>query len=199
MNNSTKRDQLRHEKQAQRLELNEQQLKDAANALHARCKPYIDKKTCIAGYQAVRGEIAVDALLEHARKQGAITVLPVLNGETLLFAPFDDQTAMIKKRFGLLEPDVREEHYLKPEELDCILVPLVAFDDHANRMGMGGGFYDKSFAFTRDVSNPPSLIGVAHELQKTASVFHEWWDVPLDKVVTDAAVYLGASHRKNAE
>ncbi len=144
-------------------------------------------------------QIAVDALLEHARKQGAITVLPVLNGETLLFAPFDDQTAMIKKRFGLLEPDVREEHYLKPEELDCILVPLVAFDDHANRMGMGGGFYDKSFAFTRDVSNPPSLIGVAHELQKTASVFHEWWDVPLDKVVTDAAVYLGASHRKNAE
>ncbi len=195
MSQSVKRDQLRRKKQTLRADLSEQQLERAAHALKVRCNPYIEKKTCIAGYLAIRGEIAVDGILRHARMHGAMTALPVINDETLLFAPFDDQTEMVKKRFGILEPDVPEDQLLKPEDLDCILLPLVAFDEHANRMGMGGGFYDKSFAFTQGMTKPPLLIGVAHELQKADSVFNEWWDVPLDVVITDKAVYP----RKNAE
>ena len=192
-NNTTQRDQLRRNKQAQRLELTAQQLQTAANELQAMCEPFIRDKTRLAGYQAVRGEISVDAILQSARTQGALTALPVISNETLLFAPFNDQTPMLKRRFGLAEPDVPTTTYLQPEELDCILVPLVAFDEAANRMGMGGGFYDKSFAFMRDARNrlnqQPLLIGVAHELQKSETVFHEWWDVPLDMVITDKNVY----------
>ena len=62
-------------------------------------------------------------------------------------------------------------------------------------MGMGGGFYDKSFAFTQGMNKPPTLIGVAHELQKAETVFHEWWDIPLDWVITDSTIYP----RKKAE
>ncbi|MEE9334217.1 MAG: 5-formyltetrahydrofolate cyclo-ligase [Granulosicoccaceae bacterium] len=189
MNNTTQRDELRRAKQAQRLELSPEQLNTAANNLQALCTPFIGDKLRIAGYQAVRGEISVDALLQSARAKGAVTTLPIVNDETLLFAPFTDKTAMLKKRFGLLEPDVPVTTYLKPEELDCILMPLVAFDDAANRMGMGGGFYDKSFAFRHEGATQPLLIGVAHECQKSETVFHEWWDVPLDMVITDKNVY----------
>lgn len=189
MSQSLERDQLRRYKQALRKDLNEQQLERAAYDLKLRCNPYIEKKTCIAGYLAIHGEIAVDGILRHARMHGAMTALPVIKGETLLFAAFDDQTDMVKKRFGILEPDVAEDQLLKPEVLDCVLLPLVAFDENANRMGMGGGFYDKSFAFTQDMKKPPLLIGVAHELQKADSVFNEWWDIPLDVVITDKSVY----------
>ncbi len=188
MNNS-QRNQLRRTKQTQRLELTQQQLDAAATQLQALCEPFIKDKKRIAGYQAVRGEISVDTLLQSARARGAVTTLPIVNDETLLFAPFTDQTPMVKKRFGLLEPDVPTTTYLQPEELDCILVPLVAFDNAANRMGMGGGFYDKSFAFRRERDTQPLLIGVAHELQKSNTVFHEWWDVPLDMVITDKFIY----------
>ena len=192
-NNTSQRDQLRRNKQAQRLQLTAQQLHTAASKLQVMCEPFIRDKRRIAGYQAVRGEISVDALLQNARTQGALTALPVVTGDTLLFAPFTDQTPMLKRRFGLTEPDVPKTTYLQPEELDCILVPLVAFDEAANRLGMGGGFYDKSFEFMRDAPNrlkqQPLLIGVAHELQKAETVFHEWWDVPLDMVITDKTVY----------
>ncbi len=188
-NNTSKRDDLRRNKQALRLELTPEQLNAAASNLQALCKPFINDKSCIAGYLAVRGEISVDALLRDARANGAVTTLPIVNDETLLFAPFSDHTPMVKKRFGLLEPDIPVKSYLKPEELDCILVPLVAFDSAANRMGMGGGFYDKSFAFRREGEQQPMLIGVAHECQKSETVFHEWWDVPLDMVITDKNIY----------
>jgi len=148
--NRDKRDTLRKAKQALRLELSKQELATAALNLAAMCEPFIADKAAIAGYQAVKGEISVDAILQSARKRNAVTTLPIVNNETLLFAPFTDQTPMLKKRFGLLEPDVPTSTYLAPEQLDCVLVPLVAFDNQANRMGMGGGFYDKSFAFRRD-------------------------------------------------
>ena len=79
---------------------------------------------------------------------------------------------------------------LGPEAIDLVLVPLVAFDPQRNRIGMGGGFYDRSFAFRKNPDQPrPVLIGVAHELQKVDLLEPEPWDVQLDMVVTDQAVY----------
>jgi 5-formyltetrahydrofolate cyclo-ligase len=93
-------------------------------------------------------------------------------------------------RFRLLEPDVGDDQMLAPRELDLVLAPLVVFDAGRNRIGMGGGYYDRSFAFRKDPARTaPVLIGVAHELQKVDSIEPEDWDVRLDKIVTDCAVY----------
>ena len=93
-------------------------------------------------------------------------------------------------RFKLPEPDVTDAEMLEPESLDLVLVPLVVFDPQLNRIGMGGGYYDRSFEFRKQPGcNVPALIGVAHELQKVDQLVPEEWDVRLDMVITDAAIY----------
>ena len=79
---------------------------------------------------------------------------------------------------------------LHPDQLDLVLAPLVVFDENRNRIGMGGGFYDRSFAMRKAVEvTEPVLIGVAHELQKVDEIIPQEWDVRLDMVVTDQAIY----------
>ena len=93
-------------------------------------------------------------------------------------------------RFRLPEPDVTDDEMLDPSDLDLVLAPLVVFDAECNRIGMGGGFYDRSFAFRKlESSVTPRLIGVAHELQRVERLLPEAWDVRLDRIVTDAAIY----------
>jgi 5-formyltetrahydrofolate cyclo-ligase len=76
-----------------------------------------------------------------------------------------------------------------------VLVPLVAFDVHGMRLGMGGGYYDRSFAFrmTEGYASKPALVGLAYEIQKVAALEQRAWDVPLDGIVTEASAYLGGS------
>jgi len=93
-------------------------------------------------------------------------------------------------KFRLPEPDVGDEEMLAPAQMDLVLAPLVVFDADRNRIGMGGGFYDRSFAFRKDSAiDRPVLVGVAHELQKVERITPEAWDVRLDMVVTDQAEY----------
>ena len=93
-------------------------------------------------------------------------------------------------KFRLPEPDVDDGEMLLPDELDLVLAPLVVFDGERNRIGTGGGFYDRSFAFRKSPENlKPMLIVVAHELQKVERIVPQEWDVRLDMIVTDQAVY----------
>ena len=71
-----------------------------------------------------------------------------------------------------------------------VLAPLVVFDGNCNRIGMGGGFYDRSFAFRKNPAiTRPRLIGVAHETQKVEHIVPEQWDVQLDMIVTEQMLY----------
>ncbi|HSP32348.1 MAG TPA: 5-formyltetrahydrofolate cyclo-ligase, partial [Halomonas sp.] len=92
-------------------------------------------------------------------------------------------------RLGICEPDLRfsaqRRTRLPAWVLDTLIVPLVGFDAKANRIGMGGGFYDRSLAFMRRPGPSPTLIGVAHACQQVALLPVESWDVPLQAVVSD--------------
>lgn len=150
----------------------------------------------IAGYLAVDGELDPAPLLERARVLRKHVYLPVLAGNPavhLLFAPYHPDMPMQANRFGILEPDVPAAELLPPQRLELVLTPLVAFDTHGTRLGMGGGFYDRTFAFR---SNPahlprPLLLGLAYELQKVAELPRQSWDIPLDGIVTEQALYPG--------
>jgi len=164
---------------------------EAASSLTARCLSILDINTHahVAGYFAVSGEIAVDQILANVRSRGGFSYAPVLSeGNTLRFAPFDDHTTMTGNKFNIKEPDVISSDYLMPAELDAVLVPLVGFDKSRNRMGMGGGFYDRSFAHRNKAAGKPFLIGVAYDLQQVDSVYPDWWDVKLDVIVTESQV-----------
>ncbi len=109
----------------------------------------------------------------------------------LFFAPVLPGTRLKADRMGILSPLVPSSLWLKPSQLDVILLPLVSFDASGSRIGMGGGFYDASLAFlsARKHWRRPRLIGIAHEIQRAENITTDHWDMPLEMIVTDKAIY----------
>jgi 5-formyltetrahydrofolate cyclo-ligase len=89
-----------------------------------------------------------------------------------------------RNRYGLREPISR--HPIRPEKLDALLIPIVGFDASGQRLGMGGGFYDRLLARLGTSLRRPRLIGLAHQSQGLPALPTEQWDEPVDMVVTDA-------------
>lgn len=148
----------------------------------------------IACYLPSDGEIDPSPLLERAwrlKKHAFLPVLSRLRHDRLWFARASPAMELRPNRFGIPEPLVKPSELVRAEELDLVLVPLVAFDAAGNRIGMGGGFYDKSLAFLhhRTRLRKPRVIGLAHDFQRVDRIAAAPWDVPLAGVVTDRAVY----------
>jgi len=143
----------------------------------------------VAAYMPADGEIDVLPLLREARRQGKRTYLPVLHplGRGLRFRPWAPGSPMRANRFGIPEPRARR-HERSGRRLDLVLAPLVAFDDHGNRLGMGGGFYDRTFAFRSRLARwrRPRLVGVGYAFQRVPRLERRHWDVRLDTVLTEA-------------
>ena len=139
----------------------------------------------VAGYWAVDGELPLHAL-QIKLYPGQVWCLPCVheNG-TLGFAPWRSGDGLATNRFGIPEPDVPQGAWLRPEEMHLVLVPLLAFDAVGHRLGTGGGFYDRSFAFRITAPAPPRLVGVGYGFQQVDALGAEHWDVPLDAALTD--------------
>jgi 5-formyltetrahydrofolate cyclo-ligase len=149
----------------------------------------------IACYLPYDGEIDPGEIMERIwgmRKTCYLPVLSRLSWDRLWFAKAEPGCELAPNRFGILEPVVPTRQLVRAEVLDLILLPLVGFDERGHRLGMGGGFYDRSLAFLRHRRywKKPHLIGLAHDFQKLNSLAVEPWDIPLTGVVTDQAVYL---------
>lgn len=156
----------------------------------------------IAGYWSCEGELDPAPVLENAWTAGKAVYLPVLvdaPSESLRFAPYQPGQPMRSNRFGIPEPDVPPTEWVPPERLDLVLMPLVAFDATGTRLGMGGGYYDRSFAFLHDPDyrgRRPLLLGLGYAFQQTGERLpRQPWDVPLDGVVTEAALLMFAPDR----
>jgi len=185
-------DEMRQRNRKLRAALTPQQLEQAAQELAQKILVLdaYQQAHHVAAYFAVNGEIGLNPLIDHALAAGKQVYLPNLDQETLRFSPYFREQKMRINRFRLPEPDVGDEEMLAPLQLDLVLAPLVVFDANRNRIGMGGGFYDRSFALRKNPTiSRPVLIGVAHELQKVERIDPEDWDVQLDMIVTDQAVY----------
>ena len=185
-------DEMRQGNRKLRAGLSPAQLTLAAEALAGRILELDTYRGAqrLAVYFAVNGEIGLDPVIDHALAAGKQVYLPNLDQESLRFSPYFREQNMRINKFRLPEPDVGDDLMLQPAQLDLVLAPLVVFDEQRNRIGMGGGFYDRSFAMRKDPAVlKPVLIGVAHELQKVDKIAPEDWDVRLDMVITDARIY----------
>ncbi|MHB8446902.1 MAG: 5-formyltetrahydrofolate cyclo-ligase [Rudaea sp.] len=142
----------------------------------------------IAGYWAVCGEMPLHAVYASLRARGQGYFLPALgNARRLRFAQWQAGAALRNNRYGIPEPDVPATVQVQPDTLDLVLVPLLGFDRRGSRLGSGGGWYDRSFAFLRDITRParPVLVGIGYHFQEIAELVPEPWDVRLDYVATD--------------
>lgn len=147
----------------------------------------------VAHYWPADGEIDPLPLLERGAKTRRRAYLPVLHpgrAPRLTFAPYHPGEPLSLNRFGIPEPPSRRGR-IHARHLDLLLVPLVGFDQRGQRIGMGGGFYDRSLAFLkrRPVWRRPRLIGLAHECQRLARIAPRPWDIPLDGIATERRVY----------
>lgn len=146
----------------------------------------------IAVYLPTDGEVETAALIELAWHMGKQVYLPVLvpyRGNRLWFARYEPGTRLVNNRFGIAEPAHVHRQRIAPHALDLVLAPLVGFDLNGHRLGMGGGFYDRSFAYLqhRKYWRRPHLIGLAYDFQQLARLPSQPWDVPLAAVATDSA------------
>jgi 5-formyltetrahydrofolate cyclo-ligase len=145
----------------------------------------------IAFYQVADGEIDPRMLLDLALSEGKSCFLPVIqqdNPEFVSFAPYDANTELAPNKWGIAEPPASE--VISPTNFDVVFVPLVAFSKDCFRMGMGQGFYDRTFSFKIfNRRSSPMLVGLAHECQLIDSFPVESWDVRLDAVATEKKIY----------
>ena len=108
----------------------------------------------------------------------------------MAFAPYEKNTQLRKNCFGVLEPLYQKKQLKTARQLDMILAPLVGFDEQGNRMGMGGGFYDRALYHLK-CKNPaaqrsrPMFVGIAHEIQNVPQLDSQSWDIPLHAIITE--------------
>lgn len=143
-----------------------------------------DSALTIAAYKSADGEIDPALFLETNKTQKLAVFFPIIQpNKTLKFGQPTRGKCPKRNRYGLQEPSPSSNR--KIQTLDIVLVPLVAATPQCDRLGMGGGFYDRSFATLRQWKRKPILIGIAHQLQIVDSLPLEAWDYPLDYVITD--------------
>jgi 5-formyltetrahydrofolate cyclo-ligase len=141
----------------------------------------------VAGYWASHGELPLNLVIPPLATRGQQFLLPVTGpGRQLRFAPWKPGDAVEANRYGIPEPVLPGELF-EPFQLDLVLVPLLGFDRRGNRLGHGGGYYDRGFAFLNEQVRPtePLLVGIAYAFQELPEVDEQDWDVPLDFVATE--------------
>jgi 5-formyltetrahydrofolate cyclo-ligase len=139
----------------------------------------------IALYKPADGEIDTGPLEKLARSEGKQLFLPVIDDDNHLnFTQWRTGGSFLTNRFNIPEPD-EEAFSCEEAGLDIIFLPLVGWDRRGGRLGMGGGFYDRTLA---NVSGP-LLVGLAHACQEVEEIPRDNWDVALDFIATDSGLY----------
>lgn len=190
------RKQLRQTLRHRRRSLSAKQHQRAAVQLLKRLKTQAFFRTAkhIAIYLPNDGEIETNPIIQWCWQHNKHVYLPVLHPlahNRLWFVRYRPRTAMTKNKYGILEPKMPFRFIRDARRLDLVLMPLVGFDADGGRLGMGGGYYDRTFAFIKQHNvNRPKLIGLAHELQRVDTLPIAAWDVPVVGVATDEAIYL---------
>lgn len=166
---------------------------------HLGTLPAFRRARHVALYWPTDGEADVRGVAEYARSRGKTLYLPKVgrNG-TMSFAPWPPAAKLRKNRYGIPEPVNLRWRSVPAARLQLIVMPLVAFDYHGHRLGMGGGYYDRALAGRR---RRPLLIGAAFSFQQAPMIPSQPWDVPLDMVITEygrptrPATRHGSPHR----
>lgn len=182
---------LRKQIQIHRQELSHQEQELAAAALLTKCANVekLQQAKSVAFYFAINGEIATKSLIDYCWQQNKKVYLPVLHPFSkghLLFMRFKQDDSLKLNQFAIPQPQLNVNDLIPANKLDIIFTPLVAFDSQGNRLGMGGGYYDRLFAY----SSKPAKFGLAHDCQWIEKLDTNPWDIPLDEVITPSKRWI---------
>lgn len=179
---------IRHKRQ----HLDQNTQNQQANLLAEKLKAHVkiaDAKS-VAIYLSNDGELNTQHFINNCWQRNVKTYLPVIHPFSkghLLFLHYHQHTLMKENKYGIAEPKLNVLDVLPVTKIDIIFTPLVAFDSSGARLGMGGGYYDRTLASwfaQKDVSQKPYPIGLAHDFQQVAKVPTEPWDIPIPEIIT---------------
>ena len=182
------RQQVRHLRRA----MTDEQQAQAAEQLAELALNYapVTAARNIALFLSVDGELNTRPLIARLWHQKKAVYLPVLHPFSpgnLLFLRYSPDTPLLPNKLRIPEPPLDIRQLITLDQLDLMLVPLVAFDQHGQRLGMGGGFYDRTLQNWRQHGFLP--VGVAHDCQQVDSLPVAEWDVPLPAVMTPSKLW----------
>lgn len=164
-------------------------------------QPCFLKSRRLGFYMANDGELNPGLTMAIALAAGKSCYLPVLHpvhSKQLHFARYRHNTPMQTNCYGIPEPRLRAARLTPVWTLDILFLPLVAFDHLGNRLGMGGGYYDRTLAASHGRGrHKPLLIGIAHSVQELDILPAAAWDVPLHGVATEQQFMLFGANRSN--
>jgi len=157
--------------------------KIALNILH---NPKISLGNKLGFYFASKHEVNTKILINAFFNRGKEIFLPVIEEKKLFFARYvPKKTTIVDNRYGIGEPSRGETSMVPPSSLDTVFLPIVGYNNAFHRIGMGGGFYDRSFQHLKE--NSPFRIGLAFSFQKV-TFEHESHDVPLFGICTEDGI-----------
>ncbi|SFR58063.1 5-formyltetrahydrofolate cyclo-ligase [Pseudidiomarina maritima] len=154
--------------------------------------PELQQPCQIGSYFSVKAELPTHAINQRLMAQAHQLSLPILHpfrAGHLLFMQLNQTTQWTHNRFGIPEPELDVRHVTPLNQLNVLLVPLVGFDALGNRMGMGGGFYDRTLSAWRQGKINVLPIGLAMDCQYVDTLPVQPWDVPLSMVITPSKVW----------
>ncbi len=185
---------LRQQKRRQRqaLPAEEKQRYSQQIAEHIIASEAYQNAERLGAYLAMSEEVNVQAIIERAWADGKSVYLPVVTakGQAMSFCRYTPDTPLTKDVVNMDVP--AEGELIAAGDLDIVVTPLVAFDEHGNRIGMGGGYYDRTFAFKANTQpQKPQLFGVAFEVQRLATLLPvQAWDIRPDAIVSERGFYI---------
>ena len=145
----------------------------------------------VAVFLSFDGELDTRPLIDQLWRAGKRVYLPVLHPFSpgnLLFLHYHPSSDLVVNRLNIREPKLDVRDVLPLSRLDVLVTPLVAFDAAGQRLGMGGGFYDRTLQNWRRHRLQP--VGYAHDCQQVDALPTEQWDIPLPAVITPSKTWL---------
>lgn len=154
--------------------------------------PELEECQHIALYLSNDGELSTQPLIEALWQLEKHIYLPILHPFSkgnLLFLHYEKNTPLVANRYGIYEPKLNQLNVFPIAKLDMICTPLVGFDDQGNRLGMGGGYYDRTLENWQHHAQGPFPVGIAHDCQQVECIPTQSWDIPLPKLVTPSKIW----------
>lgn len=136
-------------------------------------------------------EISTHELIKGWLKQGKKVSVPCLeklpDGKRIMHAVLINSFSDLKTKgsYGILEPELNRSAIIEPCKMEVVIVPGSVFDIRRNRIGYGGGFYDR---FLIKTSAHCKKIGICYDFQVQKDIPHEAHDVPLDLIITEKRI-----------
>jgi 5-formyltetrahydrofolate cyclo-ligase len=180
---------LRREARAARAELSADEREKASNKIADTVirSSWFRRSKFVACYLSTQEEVDTWLLIDRAWRMKKRVFAPIIKKNFVMeFCELTAESELVFNQYGLPEP--QDGEIIAPRALDIVITPVVAFDADGNRIGMGGGYFDRAFSFlaNRHFLFHPKLIGLAFSCQRVEKITPNPWDIRVFRVIDES-------------